>query len=124
MVERLREGRLEYELAKLDRPREAPVPVTAWLLLDSAEHEGLLYGWAGDPNGAHEGWRGLVRGVRDYAPGFEEEFLSWVRAEDIPAAPRPDRLTGSMVVVRTLGACLMPGRTLVSSCPQRWSSSC
>ncbi|MCU1614721.1 MAG: hypothetical protein JWO98_2261 [Frankiales bacterium] len=83
LVERLREGQLNFELEKVDEPREPPVPVTARLLLDSAEHDGLLYGWAVDPNGADDGWRGLVGGVREYAPGFEAEFLMWVRAEDI-----------------------------------------
>lgn len=49
-----------------------PVRVTAWLLLDSAAHHGLLYGW-----------RGPVAGVREFAPGFAAEFLAWVRAEDV-----------------------------------------
>ncbi|HEX2074280.1 MAG TPA: hypothetical protein VHF92_10880 [Geodermatophilus sp.] len=42
-----------------------------------------MYGWAENPNGAEDGWRGLVYAVREYAAGFEAEFLGWVRAEDI-----------------------------------------
>jgi len=40
---------------------------------------------AGRPtrNGSNDGWRGLVGGVREFAPGFGAEFLTWVRAEDI-----------------------------------------
>jgi hypothetical protein len=45
--------------------------------------DGLLYGWAANPNGANDGWRGLVSGVREFAPGYEAEFLTWVRAEDV-----------------------------------------
>ena len=82
-MEHLRNGQLDYELDKCDELREPPVPVTAWLLLDSGAHDGLLYGWAADPNGADDGWRGLVGGVREYAPGFEAEFLGWVRVEHI-----------------------------------------
>lgn len=82
-MEHLRDGQLEYELDKCDELREPPVPVTAWLLVDSATHDGLLYGWAANPNGANDGWRGLVGGVREFAPGFAAEFLIWVRAEDV-----------------------------------------
>jgi hypothetical protein len=83
IVEHLREGQLSYELDKCDELREPPVPVTAWLLLDSTAYDGLLYGWAADPNGGNDGWRGLVGGVREFAPGFWAEFLTWVRAEDV-----------------------------------------
>lgn len=83
VVEHLREGKLDYELTKLDERRDPPVPVTALLLFDCPEVDGLLYGWSTNPNGAGDGWRGLVRGVREFAPGFEAEFLTWVRAEHI-----------------------------------------
>lgn len=87
IVEHLRGGQLEYELGKCDELREPPPPVTAWLLLDSAAHDGLLHGWAANPNGSDDGWRGLVSGVRAFAAGFEAEFLTWVRAEDIRQRP-------------------------------------
>lgn len=83
MVQRLREGWLEEELAKVEEVRDPPVPVVAWLALDGENHEGLLYGWAANPNGADDGWRGLVRAVREYARGFEAEFLGWVPAEHL-----------------------------------------
>lgn len=83
IVEHLREGQFEYELGKCDELREPPVPVTAWLHVDSTAHDGLLYGWSANPNGSSDGWRGLVFGVREFAPAFAAEFLTWVRAEDI-----------------------------------------
>jgi hypothetical protein len=49
IVEHLRDGQLDYELDKCDELREPPLPVTAWLLLDSTAHDGLLYGWAANP---------------------------------------------------------------------------
>src|SRR3954447_15899855 len=64
MVQRLREGWLEEELARIGRVRHPPVPVVAWLALDGENHEGLLYGWAANPNGADDGWRGFGRAVR------------------------------------------------------------
>jgi hypothetical protein len=60
-VQRVQEGWLEYELTKVEQCREPPVPVWAWLSLDSREWAGELYGWAANPNGADDGWRGLVR---------------------------------------------------------------
>ena len=83
IVEHLREGHVEYELSKADELRDPPVPVTAAHLFDGPEVAGLLYAWSANPNGADDGWRGLVRGVREFAPGFEAEFLTWVRAESI-----------------------------------------
>jgi hypothetical protein len=83
IVEHLREGQLDYELDKRDELQEPSVPVTAWLLVHGAAHDGLLYGWAANPNGGDDGWRGLIGGVREFAPGFAAEFLFWVRAEDI-----------------------------------------
>ncbi len=83
LTERLSQERLENELGKADELREPPVPVVAWLAVDAQHHAGLLYGWAENPNGADDGWRGLVYAVREYAAGFEAEFLGWVRAEDI-----------------------------------------
>jgi hypothetical protein len=87
IVEHLRQGQLDFELAQAEELRDPPVPVAVWLLLDGREHDGLLYGWAPNPRGANDGWRGLVRGVREFAPGFEAEFLTWVRAEDIRQRP-------------------------------------
>jgi hypothetical protein len=83
MVQRLPEGRLEYERAKVNQPREPPLPVWAWLPLDGREWVGELYGWAANPNGADDGWRGLVVAHREFAHGFWTEFLGWVRAEHI-----------------------------------------
>ena len=86
LTERISQQRLQYELGKVDDPRDPPVPVVAWLGLDSRNRAGVLYGWAVNPNGADDGWRGLVRVVREYAPGFEAEYLGWVRAEHISRA--------------------------------------
>ena len=86
LTERLSQERLEYELGKVDDLREPPVPVVAWLAVDSSNHEGLFYGWAETPNGADDGWRGLVSAVREYAAGFEAEYLGWERAEHITRA--------------------------------------
>ncbi len=62
------------------------MPVVAWLAVDGQNHECLLYGWAENPNGADDGWRGLVYAVREYAAGFKAAYLGWVRAEDITRA--------------------------------------
>ncbi len=79
--------RLEYELGKVPTScGNRPCPVVAWLALDNQHHTGLLYGWAENPNGADDGWRGLVSAVREYAAGFEAEYLGWVRAEDVTRA--------------------------------------
>ena len=70
LTERISPERLEYELGKVDDPRDPPVPVVAWLALDSQDRAALLLGWAENLNGANDGWRGLVRTEREYAPGF------------------------------------------------------
>ena len=59
------------------------MPVSAWLFLDGREWDGELYGWSENPNGADDGWRGLVVGVREYAPGFLAEFCQWIPADSI-----------------------------------------
>jgi hypothetical protein len=82
-VQSLRPDLLEEQLDKLDEVREPPVPVTAWLLLDERNWDGELLGWAANPNGADDGWCGLVRLTREYAPGFWAEGVFWVRAERI-----------------------------------------
>jgi hypothetical protein len=82
-VQRPPEGRLDYERAKVEQPREPPVPVWAWLSLDSREWAGELFGWAANPNGADDGWRGLVVVPREFAPSFWTDFLGWVRVEHI-----------------------------------------
>lgn len=82
-LQRLPSGRLDEELAKTEDPRDPPVPVTAWLLLDGAWHDGVLHGWASNPRGAGDGLRGLVTLVREYAPGFVAEAVFWVPAENV-----------------------------------------
>lgn len=81
IVEHLRDGHLDYELDKCDELPEPTVPVNVRFL--DEWHPAELYGWAANPNGSNDGWRGLVGGVREFSPGFEAEFLTWVRAEDI-----------------------------------------
>lgn len=81
IVERPREGQLEFELDQCDELREPPVPVTVRFF--DEWHDAELYGWAANPNGSNDGWRSLVGGVREFAPRFEAEFLTWVRSEDI-----------------------------------------
>jgi hypothetical protein len=83
VVEHLRGDQLDHELGKVEDLRDPPIPVMAWLLLDGAEHEGLLYGLAENPNGANDGWRGLVQLTREFAPGFWAQGLHWVPAERI-----------------------------------------
>lgn len=80
IVEHLREGRLDYELDQCDELREPPVPVIVRFL--DEWHDAELHGWAQNPRGANDGWRDLVGGVRTFAPGFEAELLSSVRAEN------------------------------------------
>jgi hypothetical protein len=83
IVQRLRPGALDHELAKVEAPRDPPVPVTVWLSLDGCAWNGELFGWAANPNGANDGWRGLVLAPREFAPGFWAEYLGWARAEYI-----------------------------------------
>src|SRR5690349_6211384 len=75
MVQRLLAERLEYELTKVEQPRTPPVPVWAWLTLDSREWVGELFGWAANANGADDGCRGLVVAPREFAHGFWAEFV-------------------------------------------------
>lgn len=83
VTEHLRPGQLEYELAKVEARRDPPVPVTVWLLLDGAWHDAELLGWARNPNGSSGALMGLVFLVREYAPGFEAELLTWAPVENI-----------------------------------------
>lgn len=83
LVQRVPPERLVYELGKATRVRNPPVPVTVWLVLDGCERDGVLLGWAENPNGADDGLRGLVVAEREYAPGFHAEFCGWVRADHI-----------------------------------------
>jgi hypothetical protein len=83
ITQRLQEGWLEYELTKVEQLREPPVRVWAWPRLDGREWAGELYGWAANPNGADDGWRGLVLAPREFAPGFWTQYLGWVPAERI-----------------------------------------
>jgi hypothetical protein len=82
-----RDGRLNEQLDKLDEVREPPVPVTACISLDERPHDGELLGWAANPNGANDGWRGGVRVTREYATGFWTEAVFRVRAEGISLRP-------------------------------------
>jgi hypothetical protein len=83
ITEHLQPGQLERELAKVEDRRDPPVPVAAWLLLDGRAWDALLLGWATNPNGGNDGLRGLVLLHREYAPGFGQELLTWVRAEEM-----------------------------------------
>jgi hypothetical protein len=64
-------------------PRDPPVPVEVWLGMDARWWDGELHGWAPNPNGSSDELRGLVRGVREYAPGFWAEFLTWATIERV-----------------------------------------
>jgi len=46
VVRRLPEGALQHELTKVEQLHDPPVPVWAWLPLDSREWAGELSGWA------------------------------------------------------------------------------
>ena len=83
VTEHLRPGQLEEELAKVEQLRDPPVPVTVWLLLDGREHDADLLGWARSPNGDSGGLMGLVFLLREYAPGFHAELLTWAAVENI-----------------------------------------
>jgi hypothetical protein len=71
------------ELAKVEQLRDPPVPVRFWLSVDSKDVAGELHGWAANPNGSDDGWRGLVTAAREFAAGFWTEWLGWVRLEQI-----------------------------------------
>ena len=77
------DDRLAEELRKVEQRRERPVPVWFWLSIDSREAAGELHGWASNPNGAEDGWRGLVVAPREYAAGFWTTWVGWVRQEDL-----------------------------------------
>lgn len=83
LMERVTSERLDEELAKAEEVRDPPVPVWAWLMLDSQEVAAELHGWSSNPNGSDDGLRGLVTAVREYSPGFRAEFCGWVRASHI-----------------------------------------
>lgn len=85
-VQQLPDGRLDHELGKVTQPRTPPIPVIVWLHVDGAEHEALLHGWAANPNGADDGWRGLCVGAREYAAGYWTGFCMWVPAEKVREA--------------------------------------
>lgn len=82
ITEHLRDGELEEELAKLDEPRDPPVPVAVRPLHEGETVDVVLHGWARNPRGA-EGMWGLVTGVREHAPGFWAEFCWWLSSENI-----------------------------------------
>ena len=82
-LQRLPPGRLDEELAKVVDRRDPPVPVRVWLLIDGQEHDAELLGWAPNPRRGDDGLRGLVRLVREFAPGFFAEMLAWVPVHDV-----------------------------------------
>lgn len=82
-MQRVPAERLQAELAKVTDRRDPPVPVRVWLLLDGTEVDGVLHGWATNPNGGDDGLRGLVVAVREYAPGFFAEYCGWQLASSI-----------------------------------------
>jgi hypothetical protein len=75
--------RLQEEMRKVEQRRDPPVPVWFWLSVDSKEVAGELHGWAANPNGSDDGWRGLVTARREYASGFWTDWIGWVRQERI-----------------------------------------
>ena len=86
-MQRMPRERIDEELAKADELRDPPVPVWARVMLGEPDLAGELYGWAANPNGADDGWRGLVLAPRQYAPGFWAEFLGWVSGDHIRKRP-------------------------------------
>ena len=85
---RLLTGRVSPErrdaaLDEVTDPRDPSVPVEVWLGLDARWWDGELHGWAPNPHGSSEELRGLVTGVREYAPGFFAEFLTWATVERV-----------------------------------------
>ena len=63
--------------------RDPPVPVAVWLGLDARWWDGVLHGWAANPNGGDTGLRGLVVAPREYAAGFWADYIGWVRPERV-----------------------------------------
>lgn len=82
-MQRVTPERLADELEKVEQRRDPPVPVWFRRSVDSEEVAGELHGWASNPNGSDDGWRGLVTAPREYAPGFWTEWVGWVRQESI-----------------------------------------
>ena len=83
VTEHLSAERLEQALGEITDPREPAVPVEVWLGADARWWEGVLHGWGTNPNGSSGELRGLVTGVREYAPGFWAEFLTWATVERV-----------------------------------------
>jgi hypothetical protein len=79
--------RWEQALDQVMDPRDPPVAVEVWLGLDSRWWDGELHGWAPNPNGSGSELRGLVSGVREYAPGFWAEFLTWASVDRVRQRP-------------------------------------
>lgn len=79
--------RRDAALEEVTDPREPPVPVEVFLGLDARWWDGELHGWAPNPNGSSEELRGLVTGVREYAPGFWAEFLTWATTDRVRQRP-------------------------------------
>ena len=83
VTEHLSAERLEQALGEVTDPREPPVPVQVWLGADARWWDGELHGWGTNPNGSSGELRGMVTGVREYAPGFWAEFLTWATVERV-----------------------------------------
>lgn len=94
ITEHLAPGRLERELGKVEDRREPPVPVLVRTTLPGRLVDVALLGWAHAPNGS-PGLYGLVRGLREYAPGFWAEFLWWRRAEELRVLPAAQPATAT-----------------------------
>jgi hypothetical protein len=94
ITEHLHPGQLERELGKVEDRREPPVPVLVRTTLPGQLVDVALLGWAHGPNGA-PGLYGLVRGLREYAPGFWAEFLWWQSAEDLRVLPSAQPATAT-----------------------------
>lgn len=75
-------NRLAHELRKLNDPHRPPVPVKA-TLPDAKSSLGLLLGWCPNRTGHDRALRGLILVIREYAPGFTEDWLGWLTADRI-----------------------------------------
>ena len=84
MTEHLTDDQRYRALDQVTDPREPPVPVEVFLGLDARWWDGELHGWGPNPNGSDGTLRGLVFGVREYAPGFWAEFVTWATVDRVP----------------------------------------
>ena len=78
-TEHLKPGRVKYEVAKVEKGRAPPVAVEVSLLPERATRGGLLYGWS--TNTSDGLLRGLCTWLREYTPGFWQEFVGSPRTD-------------------------------------------